>query len=409
MKKIIPFLFLCYLQIKAQNKEYILNENIKTVLIQKKNSFQFNSNLFILPFEEYEEYILSFDDLSLNNQSYFLKIEHFDSNWEKSPIIEIIYLKGFNNQPIRQYIQSNSTKVPYLHYEAKLPEIKIGGNYLITVSKDRNGRNPIFTKKIQVLDKKIQPFGKVEFSNFPNLRNTHQKLDLGFQYSPNLYFNNKDDFYFKIFQNGILLENKSWPKPLINDYEKKVYFQFFNGENNIEAGNEFRLIDLRSSQQKLINVAKIEQKEGINLIYTHLNNKESDGVFIQKIDHNQEFLINNYEFPNEISMIDYIYCRFQLKSPFKENEDIYLVGGFNDFSKTESNKLIYDEPLGIYYQDILLKQGIYNYQFIGNKTKSIIEGNFSSTQNRYDILIYLKEPGTNYDNLIGYQQINFPN
>jgi hypothetical protein len=392
MKKLIIFFLFSF---------YFGFSQIHSITVSKKNNFDFNSNLIVIPLEQFNEYVLGFDDLDLSYKSYYLKIEHQTQNWEDSNINEITYLRGFNNQPIRDYIQSSSTKVPYLHYEIALPEIKIGGNYLIKVSTDRYGRNLVFSKKIMVLDKKVNPFGKIEFSNFPSLRNSHQKIDLGFVYNKGLYFQSKDDFKIKVFQNGQILEQENWPSPIINDFEHKIYFQFFNGENNIEAGNEFRLIDLRSSSQNLINVTSISEENGKNVLSTELNKKESNGVYIQKLDRNQNYLFNNYEFPDQLNMIDYVICRFLLNTN-KQDEDIYVVGAFNDFKFEDSNKMDFDASKKLYFKDILLKQGIYNYQFKGKINASLIEGNYSLTENQYEILVYLKEPGTNYDNLVGY-------
>ncbi|MFM1914080.1 MAG: hypothetical protein RIR51_1933, partial [Bacteroidota bacterium] len=99
--------------------------------------------------------------------------------------------------------------------------------------------------------------------------------------------------------------------------------------------------------------------------------------------------------------IDYVICRFLLNTN-KQDEDIYVVGAFNDFKFEDSNKMDFDASKKLYFKDILLKQGIYNYQFKGKINASLIEGNYSLTENQYEILVYLKEPGTNYDNLVGY-------
>lgn len=405
MKKWVLFFLFCtplYSQIKIE-------QPIQSIQIQIPHNPDLISNIQVIPLEDFSRYVLSFDDLSLNSLTYYLRIEHQTAQWEKSSINEILYLKGFNNQPIRDFIQSEGTKVPYLHYQTPLPEVKIGGNYLIQVFSDRSGKNLIFSKKIQVIDKKVNPFANIEFSNFPNLRNSHQKIELGITYPGDLFFQSKDDFIFKVYQNGQLLELRNWPSPTINAWDKKLYFQFFNSENSIPGGNEFRQIDLRSSNQKLSNVAKIEESNEINLLSTSINYRENQGIYIQKFDKNHFFVRDNYEFPSDERFIDYVVCRFYLKDDFGLPEKIYVVGGWNNFERTNTNLMEYDANSGIYFKDILLKQGIYFYQFQGENDKGIIEGNYSQTENQYEILVYLKEPGTNYENLVGYSILNFPN
>ncbi|MEN9702954.1 MAG: hypothetical protein RLZZ209_380, partial [Bacteroidota bacterium] len=58
---------------------------------------------------------------------------------------------------------------------------------------------------------------------------------------------------------------------------------------------------------------------------------------------------------------------------------------------------------GYFEHTALLKQGIYNYQYKSkNPSNTTLEGNYSQTENIYEILVYFQKPGTRYDSLVGY-------
>ena len=62
---------------------------------------------------------------------------------------------------------------------------------------------------------------------------------------------------------------------------------------------------------------------------------------------------------------------------------------------------------------MLLKQGYYNYQIlylshgdtVGQYQK--VEGNHSETPNRYNVFVYYREPGNDYDSFIGFQCVEY--
>lgn len=65
----------------------------------------------------------------------------------------------------------------------------------------------------------------------------------------------------------------------------------------------------------------------------------------------------------------------------------------------------YDEAENIFWKDVILKQGAYNYQYVVEGSNSIIEGNYYETDNEYDVYIYYHPNGARYDRLLGVAQI----
>jgi hypothetical protein len=81
-----------------------------------------------------------------------------------------------------------------------------------------------------------------------------------------------------------------------------------------------------------------------------------------------------------------------------------VVGGFNEFKMYSVLQL--NRETGFLENTQTLKQGIYNYQFKSkNPSNASLEGNYSQTENIYELLIYYQKPGTRYDSLVGYTTI----
>ena len=60
----------------------------------------------------------------------------------------------------------------------------------------------------------------------------------------------------------------------------------------------------------------------------------------------------------------------------------------------------------------LLKQGFYNYSYVvktaqGLPDETALEGSYSQTENRYDVLVYFRPVGGRYDQLVGYTEIDY--
>ncbi|RZK88882.1 MAG: DUF5103 domain-containing protein, partial [Pedobacter sp.] len=94
------------------------------------------------------------------------------------------------------------------------------------------------------------------------------------------------------------------------------------------------------------------------------------------------------------------------------NGDAYVVGRFNNYTLSKENKLIYDAGRKQFYANILLKQGLYDYEYawLNKETKTIetqpFEGSFFQTENSYQIFVYYRRPGARWDTLVGYNNLS---
>ena len=92
--------------------------------------------------------------------------------------------------------------------------------------------------------------------------------------------------------------------------------------------------------------------------------------------------------------------------------EIYLYGGLSNFELNESFKMIFNPKSGRYEISKLLKQGLYDYQYVVKSIyekgpdESMLEGSHFETENDYTIFVYYTSIFEGYDQLFGIERIN---
>jgi hypothetical protein len=108
---------------------------------------------------------------------------------------------------------------------------------------------------------------------------------------------------------------------------------------------------------------------------------------------------------------NYMNVNFRLKPANEIYNDIYLIGAFNNWNISDDYKLNFDGNL--FSKSILLKRGIYDYQYvIVDKSKNEIdllslEGNNWNSTPTINILLFYRDPQFGgYDRMIGFHRIH---
>ncbi len=130
-------------------------------------------------------------------------------------------------------------------------------------------------------------------------------------------------------------------------------------------------------------------------------------------DLNGKFYIEKEDARDSDIESDYSYVHFTL--PYTHplvNGNLYIFGKLTDWQFLDEAMMKYDYENHIYEGTLLVKQGYYNYAyaFLEDGTDAgditLIEGNHWETNNEYIILVYYREPGTYYDQMLGIEYVS---
>ena len=102
---------------------------------------------------------------------------------------------------------------------------------------------------------------------------------------------------------------------------------------------------------------------------------------------------------------NYIETTFALHAPRSVDGDVYIIGAFNNWIRSEENKMIYNPGKGVYESTLFLKQGLYNYEYTVENSQlspDYFEGSHFETENVYEVFVYNRPFRPSADLLIGY-------
>ena len=398
----IFFWFLCSVQFGFSQINHKDAEHIKTIILKP---MAINSYAPIVQLGE--NLMLTFDDLNADEHTYSYKVEHCDLDWNKSDLSQSEFIDGFSEDRIRDYENSFNTLQPYTNYRLTIPnettKLKISGNYLISVLNEDN--EVVFTRRFVVFEPKVTVGVAVFKSRDISFFNTKQSVEFAIN-TPNILINNPNEEIIPV-----ILQNNNWQNAIIG--LKPQFFRGdqllykYNKETSFWGGNEFLYFDSKSIRSSSLNIANVELGEDLYHTYLFTNEERRNQPYTLYPDVNGNFVIRTLNGENNNTDADYSWVYFSLKSSQNlEGKDVFVSGNFNNWQLNDTNKLKYNETLGLYETRMLLKQGFYNYQYVtkaidGTISTHDIDGSFYQTENDYTVLVYYKKFGSRYTKVIG--------
>ncbi|MCE7065549.1 DUF5103 domain-containing protein [Dyadobacter sp. CY326] len=398
-------------------EDFIYNEKIKTVLLAPALEDPNNPTRLLTPavkpLNGTAPLVLEFDDLSGQFAGYRAKIIHCNADWTKSNLNDIEFTFEFNEYPINDYQQSFSTKVPYFHYRLELPKLKLSGNYVIYVYADRD-RKPVLSRRFMLYETRVSVDAKARFSQGIQQQYSDQQIDFSVNYKGYPLNAPQTDLKVVLRKNFRFDETRSNFKPTnVRPFDQILEYTFFDLENTFPGGNEFRYFDSRSLTGRGYGVNEIERSDDFTRLMLFPDKSRADNAYIQVDDFNGQYIVDQRESGNGSIEADYTPVIFTLRTTQDPDATFYVNGAFNLWQLNERNKMTYNIATNAYEVEIMIKQGVinYNYAMIKNGAKqsdeAFIEGNYGATENDYDILVYHRPQAGRADLLIGYRTVEW--
>jgi hypothetical protein len=409
---------------KYENKVY--DHNILTV-----NLFADNN---VTAFQAIElgggKVTLIFDDLTNNERNFFYKLIHCDRNWQKSDLRDVDFIDGYNDEPIRSFNYSVNTRNQYINYSLSIPNansrLRISGNYILLIYEE-NEEKPIITRRFVVTENVTRlDISQIFPSDVENLK-YKQEFNVEFLTGQIRVRQPKQEFSLA------MVKNEDWntvqraePNFILNDRIK------FNKLGTLQwwGLTEYREFDTRSLNIIGRSVDRISRTaDGYDVILTP-SVSENENFFETKFDFNGRYYIDNYDAlsirpdseksnpsvvlgAEKFYNADYANVHFKLQSKVDlyDDEDIYVLGAFNNWTPTDEYKMFWSEKLGMYQVSILLKQGFYNYSYgIVNREGKIkyhtLDGSWAETENDYHAILYFRGISDIYDRVLSVESFN---
>jgi hypothetical protein len=399
---ILYIFFLFSLNITAQWKKWLIPPpyNIKSVWLDNHKR-PFFSNII----EINSSFTLSFDDLEADEKDYYYKIIRLDEKGNISGLQVSEFIDGFDTDLITDMEQSTGTLQSYVHYKVDFPNentrFLLSGNYLIQILDE--DENVLFSKGFVLYEKKIDAGIQIKWPEDVSIQKQKQQIDI-FLYPGSLNIQNVDENL-----SLVLIKNNNWQD--LRTFHSPTYYQgakwiyHYPDYSVFDGVNEYRRFETKDIRGMNYNIVKKGREGNLYDFYIYPDTprtrysyyKDTDGCF---------YFISVQSTENVHIEADYTYVHFSYKAKLLPDEKIYVVGKFNDYLTAEDYELKYNPETMQYENQVLLKQGYYEYLYLidnhGEKSFIPAEGNFAETENIYELLIYYKAPGQRYTGVIGY-------
>lgn len=351
---------------------------------------------------------LDFDDIIGDEANYYYTIEHFNYDWTPSKLNKNEYLNGFDDVRIINYNNSYNTLQGYTHYNLRIPNkdtqsLKVSGNYMLKVFNEND--ELVFSRKFMVYRPITQVKVAIKRSRDLKYINTRQVVNFSIN-SPDFLIRNPDaTLNVLITKNNNLKSAITNIKPQYIIGSELIYK--YDTETSFQAGNEYLQFDSKDLRSTNIDIGRVE----LNELYSHflfVDRTRDTEPYSYNPDINGQFVIRTMQGENSSIEAEYVWTYFKLQNyePLNGGE-LYLYGAFNNYELNDSTLMKYNKESGLYENALLLKQGFYNYKYVllnkdGSLDEGFISGNFDVTENEYQVLVYFRDLGARFDQIIGF-------
>jgi len=357
---------------------------------------------------------LSFDDFAKGTRQWNYSIVQCNFDWTISDLMPMQYTDGYTDDVFNTYKSAVNTLQRYTTYSLLLPNQNIkptkSGNYLLIMYADYDKSKIVLTRRFYVVDAKASVTFSIKRPMRGELRNSHQEIDFDIGTGGLPISRPFDEVKVRLMQNWNPNTEISDLQPLFVEENRLRYH--YDTKNVFAGGNEFNHIDLRNLRYKSQEIREIFS-DSTNRVYLKGLTPRNHLAYSYCQDLNGKYIVYS-----QGSNADADYAKvhvYLVGSSFIEDGNVYVEGAWNNWKLDSTSEMTYLPQVHAYEAIINLKQGYYDFRFTVAGSHGIvsnsraIDGDYLETENEYEILVYFRPIGSNYDQLVSVSMANSMN
>jgi hypothetical protein len=348
---------------------------------------------------------LRFERIAKESMQYRMRIEHFRPDWTSSRISSELFLDGFPELIIGSGIVSRNTRTSYRQYSVEFPQagfrILRSGNYLLRVIEDGTGDH-VFSIPFFVSEDEgsIQADVEVRTALSRQLQTTHRPV-ADYQL-PGFVGQPQFDLSF------VFTQNRFWGRHREADEldfsaPGQVRFELSN-EYSFPGNSDFRRLDLQdiTRQQRGVVEAfpgEVPPRVVLQDDVAEVNNSPFDTSIFPGTFGRPDMGLNA-EYANVV-------FPFDAATSIGSTAAIHLLGDFNFWLPSATNRMSFDEESGRWRAELLIKEGVYRYKYVlvenGKINDLYFDNFFSNRTQQYHAFVYMYDSREFYHRLLKVQ------
>lgn len=351
---------------------------------------------------------LEFDLMAERGRPLSVYFYHADRNWRRD-LSPGEYLSSFQSDDLLEYRLSSGTDVPFVHYRYRFPnddiQFLLSGNYVVRVTERGDEDDVLFERAFFVTEQATAlEFGTervhVGDYGYPSIQPIAEfrppsGLD-GNVFSYNVCF----------VRNGRVELARCTDRPslgsspLLQFYlEPEVAFEpeeppYFLDAADLRTSNQIVAADF-STRPYRIELEPDYARFGGAGVGPMLNGQSRISSVVRIGDADVE--------------AEYVLARFAYVPPDEEavGSQVLVAGSFNGWRYDRESTLEWVQERGRYEGEILLKQGQYEYRYVGRDRRlaQAVRSNMPRAENQYTTLVYFRDPSLNTDRLLAVRNV----
>lgn len=375
--------------------------------------------------------VVSFDEIADDRRYLRCRLIHCNADWQPSRLVESEYVDGFNFAEIEDFGFSQNTFIHYVNYRFEIGGDSlrplVSGNYLLQVYDEDDPDKVLLQARFRVAEDVYRIAGKADGRTDKGFNTEHQQLALTLAPAGRVECNPYTDLMVEITQNGRPDTSRILYHPQRMEGDRVIY-EHLPGLI-FPSGNEYRRFETVRTTYPGMGIDSIAYEEPMYHAWLAMAESRADRSYLYDSTQRGRFKIDEYNSTDPDLGADYVMTHFTLDFPELTEGEIFVEGDLSLRGYSEFNRMKYDRSDGLYHLSMPLKQGSYNYQYVarpragidadiniggnfrdggentGGNTMaadaSVVEGNHYETINEYGVYVYLRQPGSRYDRLIG--------